>query len=72
MEKSFICPKCKSENVRVNLKDGTVLKSLGNKLTVDSSNKPLNNNFDLKSPLTICLECKLEFSPKCLQESDII
>lgn len=72
MEKLFVCPKCRSENVRVYLRDGTILKSLRNKLTLDPSNESDLANLDLITPVTRCLECKFEFSPKCLEPSDIV
>ena len=70
MEKLFICPKCKSENVRVFLKDGTKLKSIGKKLAVEEKFSDLPYVFN--EAMTYCLDCKFEFQPKCLEESDVV
>ncbi len=74
MEKSFLCPKCRSINVRVQLSDGTLLKSLGNKLEVEArgpSARP-GDSLRFENAKTRSLDCKFEFLPKYLDQGDVV
>ena len=74
MVKSFLCPKCSSQNIKVLLSDGTILESLGSKLKLASKEKTSNNRsmIEFKGAITQCLECRFEFYPKCLVQDDVV